>query len=233
MKSASNNQALKKVVGVTAADLVKDGMTIGIGTGSTVAFFIEELGQRVKDGLCIQGVPTSYQSKWLCYEYKIPVADPAMIHRLDIAIDGADEIDEGLNAIKGGGAAQTIEKIVATLADEFILIADDSKLVEQLGVSFPIPVEVIPAAMGLVTREIKELGAKPQLRMAVKKDGPIVTDNGNFVVDIYFSYAPDVHRIDGFLKSIPGVVETGLFLGMAQRALIAREDGVAILKSRE
>jgi ribose 5-phosphate isomerase A len=176
---------------------------------------------------------TSYQSKWLCYEYKIPLVDLAMLHRLDIAIDGADEIDGDLNAIKGGGAAQTIEKIVATLANEFILIADDSKMVEQLGVTFPVPIEVIPAAMGLVTRKIEELGARPQLRMAVKKDGPIVTENGNFVVDIYFSDAPDVHRIDGILKSIPGVVETGLFLGMAQRALVAREDGVAILRPRE
>ncbi|MBM7582430.1 ribose 5-phosphate isomerase A [Caldicoprobacter guelmensis] len=229
MKSQEDSKNLKKVVGLAAADLVKDGMTVGIGTGSTAAFFIEELGRRVKEGLIIRGVPTSYQAKLMCYKYGIPLLDPSLVDRLDIAIDGADEIDYSLNAIKGGGAANTIEKIVAAMADEFVIIADHSKLVERLAVSFPVPVEVIPAALGLVMRKVKEIGARPELRMAVRKAGPVVTDNGNFMVDLYFDEAPDVYWLNRVLKSIPGVVETGLFLGMAHKALIAWEDGVEVM----
>ena len=229
MKVASDNASFKKMVGTAAADLVKSGMVVGIGTGSTVAFFIEELGRRVKDGLSICGVPTSYQSKLMCTQLGIPVQEPSLIDKLDLAIDGADEIDYSLNAIKGGGAAHTIEKIIAAMADEFVLIGDHSKLVERLASSFPVPIEVIPAALGLVMKRVKETGADPQLRVAVKKDGPVVTDNGNFVVDLYFSDAPDIHKINHTLISIPGVVETGLFIGMAQKALIAGPEGLKAL----
>jgi ribose 5-phosphate isomerase A len=229
MKAQEESKNLKKIVGLAAADLVKDGMTVGIGTGSTVAFFIEELGRRVRQGLSIRGVPTSYQAKLMCYQHGIPLLDPSLVDRLDIAIDGADEIDYSLNAIKGGGAANTMEKVIATMADEFVIIVDHSKLVEKLAVSFPVPVEVIPAALGLVMRKVREIGARPELRMAVRKAGPVVTDNGNFVVDLYFDEAPDVYRLNRVLKSIPGVVETGLFLGMAHKALVAWEDGVEVM----
>ncbi|NLX70476.1 MAG: ribose-5-phosphate isomerase RpiA [Clostridiales bacterium] len=229
MKEVSDTTVLKKIAGTAAADLVKNGMTVGIGTGSTVAFFIEELGRRVREGLSIYGVPTSYQSRLICYQQGIPVRDPAMIDGIDIAIDGADEIDHDLNAIKGGGAAHTIEKIIAAMADEFVLIADSSKLVDRLAVSIPVPVEVIPAALSLVVRRTREAGANPKLRIAVKKDGPVITDNGNFVVDLYFSDAPDMHKLDYTLKSIPGVVETGLFIGMAHKALIAGKEGLNML----
>lgn len=229
MKSENEGKDLKKMVGLAAADLVKDGMTVGIGTGSTAAFFIEELGRRVKQGLNIRGVPTSYQARLRCYQYGIPLIDASLVDRLDIAIDGADEIDYSLNAIKGGGAANTIEKIIAAMADEFVIIVDHSKLVEKLAVTFPVPVEVIPAALGLVMRKVRELGCRPELRMAVRKDGPVVTDNGNFMVDLYFDEAPDVYRLNRMLKSIPGIVETGLFLGMAHKALVGWEDGVEVM----
>lgn len=229
MKSASSNQELKKMVGIAAADLVKDGMAIGIGTGSTVAFFIEALGERVKNGLHITGVTTSYQSKLSCHSLGIPTVELSMVDRLDLAIDGADEIDAGLHAIKGGGAAHTIEKIVATMADEFVVIGDESKCVKQLAEKFPVPVEVLPPALALVTRKIRESGADPRVRMGMRKDGPVVTDSGNLVIDIYFTTVPDLQQYNLFLKSIPGVVETGLFLGIAKKALIARGDGVVTL----
>jgi ribose 5-phosphate isomerase A len=229
MKAQEESKNLKKIVGLAAADLVKDGMTVGIGTGSTVAFFIEELGRRVKQGLSIRGVPTSYQAKLMCYKHGIPLLDPSLVDRLDIAIDGADEIDYSLNAIKGGGAANTMEKVIASMADEFVIIVDHSKLVERLAVSFPVPVEVIPAALGLVMRKVREIGARPELRMAVRKAGPVVTDNGNFMLDLYFDEAPDVYWLNRMLKSIPGVVETGLFLGIAHKALVAWEDGVEVM----
>lgn len=220
---------LKKNVALKAADLVKNGMMVGMGTGTTAAFFIQELGRRVKEGLSIQGVPTSYQSKLMCYQQGIPVIDPSLVDRLDIAIDGADEVDYSLNAIKGGGGANTIEKIIASMADEFVLIIDHSKLVDRLTTSFPVPIEVIPAALGLVMRRVKELGARPELRMAIKKAGPVVTDNGNFMVDLYFDDVADIHSVNCILKSIPGVIETGLFLGMANKALVAWEDGIKVM----
>lgn len=229
LKQASSNAELKRAVGISAADLVGDGMVVGIGTGSTVAFLIEELGKRVKDGLKIKGVPTSYQAKLLCYQQNIPIIEPGMLDRLDLAIDGADEIDGDLNAIKGGGAAHTNEKIIASMADEFILIADNSKLVKELGTTFPIPVEVIPNALGLVTKKARELGAEPLIRMAVRKDGPVVTDQGNFVIDLMFSSPPDIFQVDSILHNTPGVVETGLFIGIAKKALIAKEGKVLTL----
>jgi len=229
MKAQGEDKNLKKIVGLAAADLVKDGMTVGIGTGSTAAFFIEELGRRIRDGLSIRGVPTSYQAKLMCHKHGIPLLDPSLVDRLDIAIDCADEIDYSLNAIKGGGAANTMEKVIAAMADEFVIIVDHSKLVEKLAVSFPVPLEVVPAALSFVMRRVREIGSRPELRMAVKKAGPVVTDNGNFMVDLYFDEAPDVYRLDRMLKSIPGIVENGLFLGMAHKALVAWEDGVEVM----
>jgi len=229
LKSSSSNQELKRLVGQAAADLVEDGMTIGVGTGSTVAFFIEKLGERVRHGLKVKAVPTSYQSKIACHQMQIPLMEAGMIDRLDMAIDGADEIDHDLNAIKGGGAAHTNEKIIASMADSFILIADQSKLVHHLGMQFPIPVEIIPNALGFVIQRIKALGGDPKIRIAVKKDGPVVTDNGNFIADIYFTKAPDIHKLNIELKMIPGVVDHGLFIGIAKKALIAGEKGILTL----
>lgn len=227
MKSVSSNKELKKMVGVRAADLVKDGMRIGIGTGSTVVFFIEELARRVKDGLRIQGAPTSLGTRLLCVQYGIPLLDSMNIDHLDLAIDGADEIDPSLNAIKGGGAAHTCEKIIASMADEFVLIADQTKLVSSLCRKFPLPVEVIPASLSFTEKEIRQLGGAPAIRSAVRKDGPVITENGNFILDITFSSPPnDLALLDAQLKRIPGLLETGLFMGISKKALIGFQDTV-------
>jgi ribose 5-phosphate isomerase A len=231
LKSVSSNKELKQKVGRRAAEFVKDGMKIGIGTGSTVAFFIEELGRRVKEeGLSIQGVTTSLGSSLLCLKYGIPLMESMHCSHLDLAVDGADEIDPYLNAIKGGGAAHTIEKIIASMADEFILIADETKLVPALCRKFPLPIEVIPASLSYVEKRIRELGGTPEIRNAVRKDGPVISENGNFILDVTFSTPPeDVELLDRQLQNIPGIVETGLFLGIAKKALIGYEDSVEIL----
>lgn len=182
----------------------------------------------VKDGLSITGVPTSYQSKLLCRNAGIPIADPFLFDRLDLAIDGADEIDKNLNAIKGGGAAHAVEKIIATMAHEFVIIADESKLVENLGVGFPIPLEVLREATSLVIKSAKNLGAEPKVRTGSGKDGPVVTENGNIIIDLFFKTPPDIYLIEKTFKLLPGVLETGLFINIAKKALIATETGVKI-----
>jgi ribose 5-phosphate isomerase A len=233
MKTNSANQELKKMVGITAAALIKNEMTCGIGTGSTVAFFIEELGRRVQqEGLRITGVPTSFQSRLLCRQYDIPVQDTQDCSRLDIAIDGADEVDPDLNVIKGGGAAQTREKIVAAMADQFIVIVDETKLVPKLNHAFPVPIEIIPAALTFVENKLQRMGGEATLRMGVRKDGPVITDNGQFILDVQFKPDTDLKNIDRELHQTPGVVETGLFFDMVAMTLVgsAAEMKVKTLK---
>ena len=232
MKKANDQQVLKKIVGYAAAQLVESGMICGIGTGSTVAFFIEALGQRIKDeGLKITGVPTSYQSRLLCRQHGINTVMPEDFAELDLAIDGADEVDPELNAIKGGGAAHTREKLIASMARQFVIIIDETKLVPRLGAKFPVPIEIIPAALTYVRENVIRLGGEPQLRMGISKDGPVITDNGQFVVDAAFKADADLQLIDRQLHFTPGVIETGLFFNLAGRVLIgsAREMTVKTL----
>ena len=229
MKNTDSNKELKRLVGVAAARLVKDGMVLGVGTGSTVAFFIEELGRRVREEqLRITGVPTSFQSKILCQSLHIPTLDPQDCARLDLAVDGADEVDPEFNAIKGGGAAHTREKIVAAMADQFVLIVDETKLVAKLGSTFPVPVEVIPAALKFVTTAIAKLGGEAQLRMGIRKDGPVITDNGQLVLDARFDATVDLRAVDARLHNLPGVVETGLFFDLVQQILVGETVGMNV-----
>jgi ribose 5-phosphate isomerase A len=229
LKSADNNSALKRRVGYAAAERVGDGMTVGIGTGSTVAFFIEALGERIRQGLSIRATTTSYQSALLCDKAGIPLIPLRKLDRLDLALDGADAIDPDLNAIKGGGAAHTVEKIVAAMAERYLLIADESKLCDFLGQTFPIPVEIIPDSLAYVVRRIRALGGEPVLRIGQGKDGPVVTDNGQFVLDIQLSDKIDVFAYDAELHRIPGVVETGFFLGLADEVLVGRDGRVDVM----
>ncbi len=229
MKSAESNKELKKLVGVAAAQLVQPGMVCGIGTGSTVTFLIEELGRRVREEkLRFTGVATSFQSRLLCKQYGIPVLEIQDCAELDLAIDGADEVDPEFNAIKGGGAAHTREKVVAAMAKQFVIIIDESKQVPRVGQAFPVPVEVIPSALQFVTARIKALGGHSELRLGVKKDGPVITDNGQFVIDVRFATGTDLRPIDQELHRIPGVIETGLFYDLAQKVLVGRNEGLTV-----
>jgi len=220
---------LKKLVGHEAAKLVNDGDVVGLGTGSTTHYFIEELGERIKkEELKIMGIPTSYQSFFLAQKSGIPLTTLEE-HNLDLAVDGADEVDPHLNLIKGGGAAHTLEKIVDASADKFVVVVDESKMVEKLG-AFPVPVEIIPQALRVVEEQIKNMGGAPDLRMAQRKDGPVITDNGNLVVDIDFGLIEEPRQLEIKLNSIPGVVENGIFSGIADEVMVGTKKGVDVLK---
>ena len=210
-----------------AVEEVKDGFVIGLGSGSTTAYAIKEIGKRVREeGIRILGVPTSTQAYILAIENKIPVTTLNEHPSLDLTIDGADQIDKNLNMIKGMGAALTREKIVASASKKLVIIADETKLVEHLGENnHPVPVEVIPFSLLPVMQKIKKLGGVPQLREGIKKLGPIITDNGNFILDVSFGKIENPENLNLKLKIIPGVVETGLFIKLAQTAYIGKADG--------
>jgi len=214
---------MKQQVARAAVARVKSGTVVGLGSGSTAAFAIQYLGERLQSGELtdIVGVPTSFQSEVLAKEYGIPLATPNDVDRIDVAIDGADEVDPQKNLVKGGGAAHTREKIVDCLAEEFIVVVDATKLVDRLGTTFLLPVEVLPMALEPVKRAIAALGGEPQLRMAVRKAGPVVTDQGNLVIDVKFPNGiEDPASLEKELNNIPGVLENGLFVGAADRILV-------------
>lgn len=216
---------LKKNTGYEAAKEVLDGQVVGLGTGSTTHYFIEKLGMRIEEeGLDIMGIPTSYQSFFLAKDWNIPVTTLEE-HDVDIAVDGADEVDPALNLIKGGGAAHTLEKIVDYSADRFIVIVDDSKMVKNLG-AFPVPLEVIPTASRIVSRILEDMGAAVSIRMAERKDGPVITDNGNFVIDAEFGILNEPEELEIELNSIPGVVENGIFSGVVDQVFVGTPEGI-------
>lgn len=213
---------MKQQVGKAAADRVQSGTIVGLGTGSTTAYALQYIGERIAKGELkdIKGVPTSFQAEVLAKQYNIPLTTLDDIDHIDIAIDGADEVDPNKNLIKGGGAAHTREKIVDCLATQFIVVVDSSKLVEKLGSTFLLPVEVIPMAKTPVMKAIEKLGGKPTLRMGVKKAGPVITDQGNFVIDVKFDNIENPAELEKTLNNIPGVLENGLFVGVADIILV-------------
>ncbi|MDD4162009.1 MAG: ribose-5-phosphate isomerase RpiA [Methanothrix sp.] len=228
MKDVSANADAKRLAGEAAAGLVKSGMVVGLGTGSTVAWTIKRLGERVREeGLDFQGIPTSFQAEDLAIASGIKLTTLNQHPILDLAIDGADQVDASLFVIKGGGAAHTREKVVACSARRFVIVADESKYVERL--VHPVPVEVLPFALRLVERRLLGLGGKPVLRLGKMKDGPVITDNGNFVMDVEFGSIVDPAALAAKISPIPGVVEHGIFDNLDELYL-ARAGGVEIIR---
>jgi ribose 5-phosphate isomerase A len=236
----------KQLVGLKAAEQVKDGMIVGLGTGSTATFFIRELGRRIKDeGLAIRGVSSSFACSLLARTEGIPLLPPDQVDHIDLYVDGADEVSPEKGLIKGRGAAMVGEKLLAEACDAFIVIVDEGKLVDRLGKKFPVPVEVMPAAWRLVQKGILALGGSPVLRLATGgKDGPVVSDNGNLILDVTFSAfspesaatpgspaEPDWSALDASFDSLPGVVGHGLFLRYAKKStvMVGTPKGVRIL----
>jgi ribose 5-phosphate isomerase A len=208
--SALDPVAAKRVAGYRAAGEVRDGMVVGLGTGSTVFFAMERLGERItEEGLSIAGVPTSYQAAMRARRYGIPLTDLDEHPELDLAIDGADQVDPLFRLIKGRGAALLREKCVCDAAREVLIVVDPSKMVETLDAS--VPVEVLPFAAGTIFRRLEALGADAVLREGVRKDGPVITDNGNFIIDCGFGAITDPGRLEVEIGSIPGVMGCGLF----------------------
>ncbi|OYT44949.1 ribose 5-phosphate isomerase A, partial [Candidatus Bathyarchaeota archaeon] len=210
----------KRRAALEAVKHVKDGFVVGLGSGSTAAFAIREIGRRIREeNLKVLGVSTSYQSYILAVECGIPITNLGEHPQIDLDIDGADQIDRDLNLIKGGGGALLREKVVASAAKEVIIVADETKLSRRLGENRVIPLEVLPFAVPVVMLKIKKIGGRPRLREK-NTGGPYITDNGNFILDVDFGPIDDPEELDRKLKSIPGVVETGLFIGMTDMAYI-------------
>ena len=224
---------MKQEVGKAAASRVTSGQIVGLGTGSTTAYAIQYLGDRLKSGELkdIVGIPTSFQAEVLAKEYDIPLTTLDACDRIDIAIDGADEVDPQKNLIKGGGAAHTREKVVDYLAEIFVVVVDSGKLVERLGSSFLLPVEVIPMAIAPAMRALAKLGGEPQLRMGVKKAGPVVTDQGNLVIDVKFASLEDPVSLEQKINNIPGVLENGLFVNCTDVVLVGEiQEGKPVVR---
>jgi ribose 5-phosphate isomerase A len=233
-KSMANEQDQEKdqekeAAGRAAAKLVRDGDVVGLGTGSTAYFAVVALGERVKSGLKIIGIPTSVQTADLARAVGIPLTTLDEHPEIDITIDGADEVDPKLNLIKGGGGALLREKVIATASKKMVVVADSGKIVPVLG-KFPLPVEIIAFARAVVEKKIAALGGSPKLRL--KPDGsPYLTDNGNQILDCSFGKIKDPAALARELSGIPGVVEHGLFVGLASVALVGKSDSVEELRA--
>lgn len=220
----------KKNAAEKAVQYVRDGMKIGLGTGSTAYFAIVRIGELVKEGLRVQAVATSTASERLAVQHGIPLIPFHQIDRLDLTIDGADELDSQLRLIKGGGGALLREKITAFHSDQLLIVADESKVVDRLG-NFPLPVEIVPFASEWTLSALEQLGCKVQLRKS-ESNNLYISDNGNYIVDCNFGIINSPEQLQKQLKEIPGVVEHGLFIGMADRAFIGHEDGSVVVIDR-
>ena len=223
----------KRAAGTRAADLVEDGMAVGLGTGSTVHYALLRLGERIRtEGLSLRGIPTSLDTEAKARDLGIPLTTLEETPRLDLTIDGADEIDGAFDMIKGGGGALLREKVVAAVTRHQVIIVDPGKVVARLGVGFPLPVEVVPFARAVVTPRLEALGALPTLRRAGMGEA-YHTDNGNEILDCRFPEGiADAGALEADLAAIPGVVESGLFVGLAHTLVIGETSGTARVQER-
>jgi ribose 5-phosphate isomerase A len=221
---------MKQAVAAAAVEQIRDGMVLGLGSGSTAALMIQALGAKLSSGELrdITGVTTSFQGEVLAAELGIPLKSLNAIERIDLAIDGADEVDPSFQLIKGGGACHVQEKLVARRADRFVVVVDATKLVDTLNLGFLLPVEVLPGAWRQVQGQLGEMGGDAQLRMAVRKAGPVVTDQGNLVLDVKFAGGiTDPLSLEKEINNLPGVLENGLFVNITDQVLVGEiVDGV-------
>ncbi len=213
-----SDERQKRMAGYRAAELVEDGMVLGLGTGSTTGYVMELLAVRIQEGLRILAIPTSYQTEMRAREFRIPLTTLDDYPEPDLAIDGADQVDDNLRLIKGRGAALTREKCVAAAAERLIIVADESKWVKILHA--PVPVEVIPFALHPVMLGIRAIGGEPIIRTGMRKDGPVITDNGNFVLDCSFGSIAEPERTEGLLSLMPGVLSCGLFCEFVDKTTV-------------
>jgi len=218
---------MKQAVAMAAVDKIQDGMILGLGSGSTAALMIQDLGQKLKEGTLkdVVGVTTSFQGEVLAQQLGIPLVAFSSVSKIDLAIDGADEVDPSFQLIKGGGACHVQEKLVASIADRFIVVVDSTKLVEKLNLEFKLPVEVLPTSWQLAQRKLKDIGGIAELRMAEKKAGPIVTDQGNLVLDVSFANGiTEPEKLEPQINNLPGVLENGLFVNLTDEVLVGKID---------
>jgi ribose 5-phosphate isomerase A len=221
----------KETVASEAVKHVKDGFIVGLGSGSTAAYAIKELGRLIcQDKIQVKGIPSSSQAKKLAVNAGIPLTTLDEHPLIDLVIDGADEVDKELNMIKGGGGALTREKIIASASKQVVIIADEKKFVEKLGSTFKVPIEVLDFAFVTVFKEIEDLGGLPVLREGNGKVGPVVTDNGNYIIDVDFGPINKIKDLNQELKLLPGVIETGLFIDLADIVYLGKRDQITKLE---
>ena len=232
MDAHPDRDRLKKEAAESAAAQVQDGMVVGLGTGSTAWFAVEALGRRVAKGLRIAGIPTSEHTREQAQSLGIPLSTLAQNPRIDLTIDGADEVELGsLDLIKGGGGALLREKIVASSTTRLLIVVDEGKLVDHLGAGFPVPVEVVPFGWQVTAGRVADLGGNPTLRSG--SDGqPYVTDGGHYILDCRFGPIESPARLDSALNGVVGIVEHGLFIRMASQVTVAGTCGVRVLNPR-
>jgi ribose 5-phosphate isomerase A len=214
----------KRAAAEQAAAYISDGMVVGLGTGTTAYWAIQQIGKRVQEGLRIRAIATSSHSESLARELGIPMISFSELDRIDLTIDGADEVDRAWHVTKGGGGALLPEKIVASASQKLVIIVDESKLVPQLG-KFPLPVEIVKFGCEWTLRRLAELGCTPTLRTFSSGDGPYMTDNGNYIADCAFGRIDDPNALHERINHIPGVVDNGLFIGMASHVIVGYRDG--------
>ena len=228
---------MKQAVADAAVNQIKDGMVLGLGSGSTAALMIQGLGAKLARGELknIVGVTTSFQGEVLAAELKIPLLSLNAVDRIDLAIDGADEVDPSFQLIKGGGACHVQEKLVAARAERFVVVVDSTKLVDRLNLGFLLPVEVLPGAWRQVKQNLENFGGHAELRMAQRKAGPVVTDQGNIVLDLKLNDGiADPAALEQKINNIPGVLENGLFVNLADEVLVGEgSSGTAAVRSLE
>jgi len=219
---------MKRIAAEKAIDHIKDGMIVGLGTGSTVKYALKKLGEKILNGLDIKGIPTSHETKKIASRYNIPLVSLSEFPEIDITIDGADEVDSNLNLIKGGGGALTREKIIAYHSKKVIIVVDDSKVVKSLGIDFPLPVEVVKFEWKATKKVLENFGCTVELRKIM--DDPYITDNGNYILDCEFERITEPEQMETDINMIPGVVENGLFIGLAHQVIIGSKKGIMTLE---
>lgn len=224
-----NTENEKKIAAEKATESIQSGMVVGLGTGSTVYYALLKIGTMVREGLDIIGIPTSEGTEKIALEQKIPLTTLATHPTIDLTIDGADEVDKDLNLIKGGGAALVREKIIANASKEILIVVDESKVSHVLGTTFPLPVEIVRFGWEATQTEVNRISGRSALRVASTQDGkqnPLITDNGNYILDCHFDGIPAPAEVELQLNNIPGVVENGIFVNRADKIIIGTSSGI-------
>lgn len=223
-----NTEQQKKIAAEKATEEIRDGLIVGLGTGSTVYYALLTIGKMVRNGLNIIGIPTSEGTEKIAIEQGIPLSTLANHPTIELTIDGADEVDARLNLIKGGGAALVREKIIANASKRILIVVDESKVSRVLGTSFALPVEIVQFGWEVTQREVNKICGKSDLRGGI--ENPLITDNGNYILDCGFDGIPEPEKIEVQLNIIPGVVENGIFVNRADKVIIGSPDGIQYME---
>ncbi|WP_238883111.1 ribose-5-phosphate isomerase RpiA [Clostridium sp. YIM B02551] len=221
---------LKKESAKRALGYIKDGMIVGLGAGGSVAYLVDYLSDEVKNGFDVRIVTPSRSTKLLCHEKGLNVLDTSLVSSIDVAFDGCDEVDAKLNALKSGGGVHTKEKLIGTMAKNYILLVDESKFSNTLTFKVPVVLEIIEEALSYIIDEVKKIGGAPKLRSSKEKDGFVITDNGNLLLDVNFKNVNNIESLDKALKDIRGVVETSLFVNVVTKAIVASENEIKVIE---